>query len=779
MTSDEIIEKLGQEKTFGSRFPARMIFTENLSAYKDLVSKLKSVCDVSLNVAECCKSDDIPPRFNNVREMLSKYPDQQVLLLGVGEYLRICIKRELNADRAQFRSFWEFMQPENSKARCIMPVFCCRDTFDRVLGKVNERQEDYIWTLDSEPSNQSYQIAVYSPQFAGTINPDAENLKAWLLYWDTILSVGRPCTLITKQYKNVEAFYGTVAIKTIDSPFSYLSDTLADAEKLDKDWLNESFWAELIPNVRKGMKISDLILHMLNINDFDFVSIAARWKMLSDVQKSLVWLWYRIYPTDEYYSYACKKAVNMDEIPGRIRDDILHLSDRSDEWIDQRMKAVTAFAFQDYDENYFELIDRVPDNTKLRLLTYQTHIECAYAIKVVSKLLRKGIEADSVAEMIKDKYPVLAAYMKDDSGLDLTVDSYFKWYRTNKLINRFPGDSDHAVSFNKFDSRAKALHKMQGKDCYTLWIDGFGMEWLPAFLWELKKLQIEPESKSIVTSILPTETEYNHQWDENDPMSEKWNRLDSLSHKGMPDDKSYYSCIVYQLSVLSDAAKKVDDLLDKHEYVAITGDHGSSRLAALAFHDPSVIPVTAPKKATVRSFGRFCTFDDNAPQYAPLPGMELVLRDGKARYVVMDNYQHFSVGGNVAGGNTDENDVIGEVHGGNTPEERLVPVVIVKRSHPLPPMTCQPERKFVTKKNGCVETNLKFNRPVSSLEVSVGGNPASCVVNPDGSWHVVISSIPDEELKLDVVANGRLLEKSVDVKVKSRGITTNDDKMGI
>ena len=779
MTSDDIIEKLGQEKTFGSRFLARIIFTENLSAYKELVSKLKSACDVSLNIAECCKSDDIPPRFDNVREVLSQYPDKQVLLLSVGEYLRICIKRELNPERAQFRSFWEVMQPESSKARCIMPVFCCRDAFDRIVGKVNERQEDYIWALDSETDNQSYQISVYSPQFAGTINPDAENFKAWLSNWDTILGTGRSSTLITKQYKSVESSFGTVAIKTIDSPFSYLSDTLADADSLDKGWVDETFWASLISNVRKGMYVSDLVLHELNINEFDFISIAARWNTLSDMQKKLVWIWYRIYPTDEYYSYACKKAETADYIPTRIRDEILLLSDRSEEWIEQRMLAVNAFAFQSYDESYFILVDRVPDDTKLRLLTYKTHIECAYAIKVVSNILRKGIDADTVAEMIKDKYPVLAAYMKDDSGLDLSVDSYLRWYRTNKLINRFPGDNDHAVSFDKFDSRAKVLHKMQEKDCYTLWIDGFGMEWLPVFIWELKKLQIVPEFKSIATSILPTETEYNHQWNEDNPLNEKWNRLDSYSHTGMPDDKSYYSCIVYQLSVLSDAAKKVDDLLDKHEYVAITGDHGSSRLAALAFHDPSVIPVSGPKKATVHSYGRFCTLDDNAPQFVPLPGMDVVSRDGKQKFVVMDNYQHFLVGGNVAGGNSDENDVIGEVHGGNTPEERLVPVVIVKRTHPLPPMTCQPERKLLTKKNGCVETNLKFNRPVSSLEVSVGGNPASCVINPDGSWHVVINTIPDEELKLDVVANGRLLEKPVDVKVKSRGITANDDKMGI
>lgn len=64
----------------------------------------------------------------------------------------------------------------------------------------------------------------------------------------------------------------------------------------------------------------------------------------------------------------------------------------------------------------------------------------------------------------------------------------------------------------------------------------------------------------------------------------------------------------------------------------------------------------------------------------------------------MNDYNQFSVSGNVAGGNSDEQDVIGETHGGNTPEERLVPVVIAKRSQPLPPITGKPKSRFVTKK---------------------------------------------------------------------------------
>ena len=47
--------------------------------------------------------------------------------------------------------------------------------------------------------------------------------------------------------------------------------------------------------------------------------------------------------------------------------------------------------------------------------------------------------------------------------------------------------------------------------------------------------------------------------------------------------------------------------------------------------------------------------------------------------LVMNTYRHFSARGNAAGGNTDDRDIVGEIHGGNTPEERLVPVIVVRR----------------------------------------------------------------------------------------------------
>lgn len=160
MTIAEIKEKLSQERSFGSRYPARIIFVENFDDYSALEHQLKGICDVTINVADFCRAPDTVPQFDQIKNKLKECGGQQVLLLSVGEYLRLCMKRELNPDRCQFRAFWETQQPEASTTRIVIPVFSCRDTFDRIIGAIDERQKDYVWALDSTPSAESYTVTV-------------------------------------------------------------------------------------------------------------------------------------------------------------------------------------------------------------------------------------------------------------------------------------------------------------------------------------------------------------------------------------------------------------------------------------------------------------------------------------------------------------------------------------------------------------------------------------------------------------------------------------------
>lgn len=183
----EIIEKLRQEQSFGSRFPVRMIFAESLQAYIAIESQLKGACDVTVNLADFCKAPDIVPRFNRLNEELSSYTDKQVLVLSIGEYLRLCIKRAGQPAR-RVQGFLGAAAVRGVPEKVCCSRFCCRDIFDRVVGVIDERQQDFVWTLEYPSEAESHTISVYSPKFRESIKADADNLSTWLRNWSTILS---------------------------------------------------------------------------------------------------------------------------------------------------------------------------------------------------------------------------------------------------------------------------------------------------------------------------------------------------------------------------------------------------------------------------------------------------------------------------------------------------------------------------------------------------------------------------------------------------------------
>ena len=80
MTIAEIKEKLSQERGFGSRYPARIIFVENLDDYSALEHQLKGICDVTINVADFCRASDTVPQFDQIKNKLKEREGQQVLL---------------------------------------------------------------------------------------------------------------------------------------------------------------------------------------------------------------------------------------------------------------------------------------------------------------------------------------------------------------------------------------------------------------------------------------------------------------------------------------------------------------------------------------------------------------------------------------------------------------------------------------------------------------------------------------------------------------------------
>lgn len=697
MTIQEIIDKVVAERHTPGRFPARIVFVRDFSDYCLLVDELRKICDDTINLASFARGD-ILPNFNELKQDLGKCTDKLILLLSFGEYLRLCAKRETAKETSMFPGIWASIQSESATTKYIIPLFGGRDLFDQVVPFVDERQKDFLWDLTSSSEPLEYTLSVYSPVFATVVKTDAANFQEWLEKWDALFADHKRenFSLTTKLFKHANPTAGTVSVKIIDEPFAYVTSLVSDGHKLNRQWGDEQFWADVAKNVKQGESFASTVKAALNIGaKFDPLAVLARLDHLSATERRLLWIWYRLYPTDDYYSFAISKATHPDEMTTKLRDAIFELPKPTDIHLAERTNALKIIAVQ-YGHEYFSKLDKVlPAEIRLSYLTYKTLEERAYAIKTVSLLLKVGAEAHAIGKQLRSNYPDLAVYLSPSEQNDDEVTRYFNWYRQSKILNRLPEEWPNYIDFDCLDSRNKIIQ--QNGNGLTFWVDGLGAEWLPLLVKKLKHVNIEVEVEAnIGCTILPSETEYNKEWKEND---EKWDRLDKLSHNGMPDNKDYFLCVARQIEIIGEVVMRVSELLNQHDRIIVTGDHGSSRLAALMFHASDNFAIDPPKDAIVRSYGRFCELKGSVD--VPITSsMEPIVREGKAEYIVMKTYEHFKQSGNAAGGNSEDKAVAGEVHGGMTPEEYLVPVITVTRKTLLnKPIQLEPKKSNAAKLN--------------------------------------------------------------------------------
>ena len=142
MTVKEVIEKVRTERKTPGRFPARIIFVRDFSDYSLLVDELEKECDVTINLA-CYVRGDRFPRFRDLQRDLEGHANKTVLVVSVGEYLRLCSKRERVWETSVFPGFWRTMQAEHLTTKYILPLFGGRELLETVIPVVDERQRDF------------------------------------------------------------------------------------------------------------------------------------------------------------------------------------------------------------------------------------------------------------------------------------------------------------------------------------------------------------------------------------------------------------------------------------------------------------------------------------------------------------------------------------------------------------------------------------------------------------------------------------------------------------
>ena len=763
MTIKQVVEALQTERQehLASRFPCRAIMVKNIDQYCQLLAELQKISDIRLvSSTEIFSSFDTMPKYENLTN--SSYRDDWLILTGVSEYLRLFTKKEA-IDR-RFAALWTHQSSASSIGRIIIPLWGCEaQWFDPSINLNGDlRQEDFYYDcVQNEDSEQKMNLLVLSGKFEQYI-ADLESiqgnlrigLQEWFEYWENPLPGMTEFVLLTKRYQSIPSTSGNISIRVLKDTLSFIKENIPGGTLLTESNCPLEMQEILFKYALKGISLDDALLNALNVSTFSGVDVMGKWSTMSLGLRQMIKFWYEIHADKSYLCHCINMSKSIDAIEECIAHEIFTVRNHRPEWISE-YQILSNLLLLKPDDLFFAALDDIPEyEDRLAFLTNRTREERIYLLRLVGNWIRKDPLQVKKCQKLEEIYPELFAYFcYEVTGINNDLSSYLTLYKAYKLENTLPIDEEiyfNNIQTDLYEYRYSVLADNIDNSTQVIWVDALGVEWMPLLMWSIeKKCDATLKKASIVMANLPTDTCFNDQWNEMSVPHIKLDKLDKLAHKGVVDEPDYYSCVEEQIAFVSGLSKKINSFLEKNHRIILTGDHGTSRLAARFFHTRDGI--SAPKGAEVCSHGRYCILAESSSPVTP--SLQLVNgQDGK-KYAVFKNYDHFKQSGFAAGAD-DENAIYGEVHGGATPEEMLVPILVIDSNKEIP-LTATWEKgnfKIMRKK---ATLKLRFNKPVSQLSLTIADIIGNTEKENDGyRWKVIMPGIKPGEYNATVIADG-------------------------
>lgn len=293
-----------------------------------------------------------------------------------------------------------------------------------------------------------------------------------------------------------------------------------------------------------------------------------------------------------------------------------------------------------------------------------------------AELLRRCVVDGIVSNAVKVVYPEAATYLNADLVFgDEALEEYFREYRKLKMAGyvtqEFYERSQREVPPSSMQSRDTMVQRYASDNaCALLVVDAMGAEWLPMLVALARERNIGVDLIEVGKAHLPTSTTFNNiYWPDAARKLPDIKRFDNIAHNGVEAHESRCAedNLVAALDVIGDEIlPRVAEGLTRFERVFVTADHGSSRLAVLAWQvEPRLAQTLICEAGAEVADWRY---RERAAEGGCPPDLEETL-DGK--HWVVRGYNRLPKKG---GGQSFE------LHGGATLEERLVPVVVFSRT---------------------------------------------------------------------------------------------------
>ncbi len=769
MTITDVIDRLSQERQTApkARFHCRAIMVDDVPQYLELLNRLNGLGNISVfPIDELFSGADVMPDYMKLTD--KPYQDQWVILPGVSEYLRLFHSNEETAQR--FGSLWHHQWDATTTGRVLIPLWGCEALWhDTALGLCDDiRQQDFLFDCTTDPGmGQHLNLSVLSggfEQYVGLLSTLYQQtfigLREWYESWYSPKADVSNQLLLTRRCRSIKTTDGDVKIHVIRDMLGFLQENILDGDVLTETNCPPLAQDCLFHAALTGMSNTDnAILSALNVHKFTPIDVMSKWITMTDGQKQLVFLWYQLHHDDSYLCHCVNNALDSSELETQVLTAVFAVRTSHPEWVAESQQLISAMSLT-RTEAYYAMLEEISSfDERLDYLSANDAKSRVYILHLVGSWLR--IDKDEVlhSEKLAAIYPPLVAYLKD-SYPDAALNAYFGKYKAYKLSNTLPPDEDNCfagISTEDYDYRYPVLSEEKDANTFVLWIDALGIEWLPLLKWAIEKnCNGDIVSVRVAQAQLPSETVFNEQWHQMDLPYKKYDKLDKLAHKGVIDDKDYYACVEQQLLFVNDIVEIINNKLAEYGRIIITGDHGTSRLAARLFHKREGLP--APENAVIGSHGRFCRVDEEPSAFAPSLRRA---KDGAGnRYFVFANYDHYKKSGFAAGAD-DDTPIYGEIHGGAAPEEMLVPVITVVSRCELP-LTAewQMPGKTVKIRAKQAKCRIRFSRPVTTIVAKIGTNEAVCKAEtvPSVDWELVFSGVKAaKSCTVSILADGTLV----------------------
>ncbi len=645
---------------------SRVLVYPNRETAVQLVKHLEDSGSVVIRLSDCLPQESkylpMPYRVMPMIDEKILASGRRVLVLGLDAYLELL-------DASAVNSFMTGLHKRLDESTMNVDYLLSAYNKPPLLPRYEESLRMICFKGDVEKQGP-FTVTAYSDEWAK--ESDCNSYSELLAQVDSLLPSGS-YTLTLKNMSDCQAGLGTTVTFVTDIHTIALRQFGMDID-LDDMTLSEL----LLVATKSGMSPEDFLAEQFGENN---CNVRLALKRLLDLPHNPIWqayVWFvqKRLPVDSYMARVLSEEITFDNLLWKyaVGTAVSVLTEsRAKQFALERAEALKEL--NSIEPLVVEFIGHTRDRgDAVPFLNCNTLSEREEIIRRVSKEnLWTGLPCQ-----YGELYPLLADYLSSSYEYpDRATSDYFKEYRRLRVCNAVTEDFvSWAFKANipiRYPSRDTFLNSLREQpDTALLVVDGMGAEFIPLLLALAKHQGMNVESCVVTTANIPTATKFNTiRWSD-DRTIPSVKGPDNIVHDGAekhekssPERSFAMTLQVFETKVMT----RIADGLSRFSRVVVTADHGSSRLALVAWQEGKggTLPWDKGKNGEPLDW-RFtlASQDGTRPsefesQYFP--------GTGKTYWVVRGYNRLPKQGGKNYG-----------LHGGATLEEVLVPVLIFTKN---------------------------------------------------------------------------------------------------